>query len=62
LLVAGLLLITNLRELAIWADIGATRWIAYTAVLAAVTTAIIKPGRRTEGARHHPYVSPPVQL
>jgi uncharacterized membrane protein YfcA len=51
LLVAGLLLITNLRELAIWADVGTTRWIAYTAVVAAVTTAIVKPGLRpgTEG-------------
>jgi uncharacterized membrane protein YfcA len=46
LLVAGLLLITNLRELTIWADVGTTRWIAYTAVVAAVTTAIVKPGLR----------------
>ena len=31
--VAGLLMVTNLRELATWADLGAVRWVAYVAVV-----------------------------
>ena len=31
--VAGLLMVTNLRELATWADLGAVRWVAYGAVV-----------------------------
>jgi uncharacterized membrane protein YfcA len=43
LLVAGLLLITNLRELALWAELGAVRWIGYAAVVGAVTLALLWP-------------------
>jgi len=32
--VAGLLMLTNLRELSNWADLGAVRWVAYGAVVA----------------------------
>lgn len=38
-LVAGLLLLTNTRELATWAGLGATRWAAYTVVVVAVVAA-----------------------
>lgn len=38
-LVAGLLLLTNTRELATWAGLGATRWAAYTVVVLAVLAA-----------------------
>jgi uncharacterized protein len=31
--VAGLLMVTNLRELSTWADLGAVRWVAYGAVV-----------------------------
>jgi len=31
--VAGLLMLTNLRELSTWADLGAVRWVAYGAVV-----------------------------
>ncbi len=43
LLVAGLLLITNARELAIWAGVGGTRWAAYTAIVAVVALAAAAP-------------------
>ena len=42
--VAALLLMTNLRELAGWADIGAPRWLAYGAVVVATTAAALRPG------------------
>jgi uncharacterized membrane protein YfcA len=35
-LVAGLLLLTNARELAMWADLGAVRWALYAAIVLAV--------------------------
>jgi uncharacterized protein len=35
-LVAGLLLITNARELAMWAELGAIRWAIYAAIVLAV--------------------------
>lgn len=38
-LVAGLLLLTNARELALWADAGAWRWAIYAAIVAAVALA-----------------------
>lgn len=38
-LVAGLLLLTNTRELAIWADAGWLRWVAYAVVVLAVLAA-----------------------
>jgi hypothetical protein len=46
--VAALLLLTNARELATWAELGATRWLAYGAVAVAVTVAALRPrlGRR----------------
>ncbi len=43
LAVAALLLVTNFRELAGWADIGAPRWLAYTAVALATTAAALRP-------------------
>ena len=43
LLVAGLLLVTNWRELASWWDLGASRWIGYVAIVALVGTAIARP-------------------
>jgi hypothetical protein len=41
--VATLLLLTNARELATWADLGATRWFAYAAVASVVTLAALRP-------------------
>jgi hypothetical protein len=38
-LVAGLLLLTNFRELATWADLGVVRWVGYTAIVGAVVVA-----------------------
>ncbi len=35
-LVAGLLLLTNARELAMWAELGAIRWAIYAAIVLAV--------------------------
>jgi uncharacterized membrane protein YfcA len=43
LMVAGLLLLTNTRELAAWAELGATRWIAYALVLVLVIWAAAYP-------------------
>ncbi len=43
ILVAGLLLITNLRELSNWQDVGDARWLAYAAVLAFVAVAALRP-------------------
>jgi uncharacterized membrane protein YfcA len=50
-LVAGLLLLTNARELATWAELGAVRWLAYAAIVAAVVAAA-RPlsARRREAA------------
>ena len=46
--VAALLLLTNTRELATWAELGASRWLAYGAVAIVVTVAALRPrlGRR----------------
>jgi len=41
--VAALLLVTNLRELAGWADVGALRWLAYAVVALATTAAALRP-------------------
>jgi uncharacterized protein len=38
-LVAGLLLLTNFRELATWAELGLVRWVGYAAILGAVVVA-----------------------
>lgn len=35
-LVAGLLLLTNVRELAVWADVGPARWAVYAGIVAVV--------------------------
>jgi uncharacterized protein len=43
LMVAGLLLVTNVRELATWADLGPSRWFGYAAVLALVAWAASVP-------------------
>lgn len=41
--VAALLLLTNVRELAGWFDIGAPRWLAYGAVVLATAGAALRP-------------------
>jgi uncharacterized membrane protein YfcA len=43
--VGGLLLVTNLRELSSWAELGVERWIGYSMVLAAVALAALRPRR-----------------
>jgi uncharacterized protein len=43
LLVAGLLLVTNVRELSIWAEVGGARWVAYVTVVAGVALAGAAP-------------------
>ena len=43
LAVAALLLITNVRELATWADLGWTRWLLYAAVGVALVFAALRP-------------------
>lgn len=48
LAVAALLLSTNVRELAGWADLGALRWLGYAAVVVAVAGAALRPRRRRE--------------
>lgn len=51
LAVAGLLLLTNARELATWAGLGASRWIVYTAVALLVGSAAAYPRlQRSTGA------------
>jgi uncharacterized membrane protein YfcA len=50
LAVAGLLLLTNLRELAGWADIGLARWAAYALVGVALLLAALRPRWSTGGA------------
>ena len=42
--VAGLLFVTNIRELASSADVGAPRWLAYTLVVLACAYAGVRPG------------------
>ena len=51
ILVAGLLLLTNARELASWADLGASRWGIYGGVLALVVAAWISPRFETNSRR-----------
>ena len=41
--VAGLLLLTNLRELADWVGLGPGRWVAYGVVVAAIAAAALRP-------------------
>jgi uncharacterized membrane protein YfcA len=41
--VAGLLLLTNVRELATWAEMGPGRWLLYAVVAALVTAAALAP-------------------
>ena len=43
LLVAGLLLLTNWRELGAWMEFGALRWIGYVVIVGTVGTAIARP-------------------
>ncbi len=43
LAVAGLLLVTNVRELAGWAELGTVTWLAYLAIVAAVVVAAVRP-------------------
>jgi uncharacterized membrane protein YfcA len=50
LAVAGLLLLTNLRELAGWADVGLARWAAYALVGVALLLAAFRPRWSTGGA------------
>lgn len=44
-LVAGVLLATNARELLVWADVGPLGWLTYLAVVAAVAEALSAPRR-----------------
>ena len=44
--VAGLLMVTNLRELSTWADLGAVRWVAYGAVVALCLAVGLIPSMR----------------
>jgi len=39
-LVAGLLLLTNVRELALWADLGALRWAIYAAIVVVIVVCV----------------------
>jgi uncharacterized protein len=41
--VAGLLLVTNVRELSTWADLGAIRWAFYALILVLVAAAALRP-------------------
>ena len=41
--VAALLLLTNARELAGWADLGPARWWIYAAIVALVASAALRP-------------------
>jgi hypothetical protein len=41
--VAGLLLLTNLRELASWAGAGTSAWLGYGAVVVLVALAALRP-------------------
>ena len=41
--VGCLLLVVNVRELAAWAEVGAARWLAYAAALAATAYAAVRP-------------------
>jgi uncharacterized membrane protein YfcA len=50
LAVAGLLLLTNLRELAGWADVGLARWAAYALVGVALLLAALRPRGSPTGA------------
>jgi uncharacterized membrane protein YfcA len=59
ILVAGLLLLTNARELASWAELGASRWGIYAGVAALVVAAWISPrfdrsSRRPTAPRSEP--------
>lgn len=47
-LVAGLLLLTNVRELALWAEVGAARWVAYAVVVAVVLACIWRWARSAQ--------------
>lgn len=51
LAVAGLLLLTNVRELAGWLDLAAVRWTAYGCVLALVAVAAAAPRLRSSRER-----------
>ncbi len=51
-LVAGLLLLTNARELARFAEVGPARWLAYAAVVAAVVWAWTWPRFHRTGATY----------
>jgi uncharacterized membrane protein YfcA len=44
--VAGLLMVTNLRELSTWADLGAVRWVAYGAVVVVCLAVGLIPSMR----------------
>jgi uncharacterized membrane protein YfcA len=50
LAVAGLLLLTNLRELAGWGDVGAARWAGYALVGVALLLAGLRPRLTAPGA------------
>jgi len=49
--VSALLLLTNLRELAAWADAGLVRWLGYALVALAVVVAALRPKVAASRAR-----------
>jgi uncharacterized membrane protein YfcA len=57
--VGGLLLLTNARELAGWADLGAARWFLYGAAIAAVAVAALRPRLGDAWARRIAPDAPP---
>jgi uncharacterized membrane protein YfcA len=52
--VSGLLMCTNIRELAKWADLGPGRWAVYAAALLACSYAAIRPRRLVERMQPEP--------
>ncbi len=59
LAVAALLIVTNVRELAAWTDIGPTRWAAYGLAAIAVGVAALRPRlKRRQGASPEPDAEP----
>jgi mannitol-specific phosphotransferase system IIBC component len=62
LAVGALLLVTNARDLAGFAELGALRWLAYAAVVALVALAILTPQLDARRARIEPGDDGPVAL
>jgi uncharacterized membrane protein YfcA len=50
--VSALLLLTNFRELAAWADLGPARWLGYALVVVAIVGAALRPKAAARRARN----------